>query len=278
MKSEWKLRIFIMIAIIEFLMILAIYSQITPQNPVSSKKKFPAVLVINIDGEIITSNFFGIYEERDQNRTNGTSSMNIIRMLEYFSEDDSIKAFILEIDSYGGQTAGKEEIARYIKRMDKPVITVITNKALSSGYFVAASTDKIYAKKSSQIGEITKTFVYVDRTRKGQKQVCTITSSTYKTISLADCNGFDPIIFEKLRAQVAGSHELLVSHIAEMRGLSESSIENISNVKIMNSEEALKSGLIDEVGTTNDAVAWLEDELNTHLKILYLRDMLPGKK
>ena len=46
----------------------------------------------------------------------------------------------------------------------------------------------------------------------------------------------------------------------------------------MNSEEALKSGLIDEVGTTNDAVAWLEDELNTHLKILYLRDMLPGKK
>ena len=52
-------------------------------------------------------------------------------MLECFSKDDSIKAFILEIDSYGGQTSGKEEIERFVKRMNKPVVSVIKNRALS---------------------------------------------------------------------------------------------------------------------------------------------------
>ncbi|MDP3698091.1 MAG: S49 family peptidase [Nanoarchaeota archaeon] len=241
-------------------------------NLTAAQNKKPAIMVINIDGEIVV-NGYGIFEKRGQNRTGGTSSTNIIRMLEFYSKDDSIKAFILEIDSYGGQTVGKEEIARYIKRMDKPVIAVITNKALSSGYFVAASTDKIYASESSQIGEIGNTFIYVNRNRGGQEQVCHITSSSYKIVSQSDCKGFDYLTFERLRSYVGGSHELLVSSIAEMRGLSKPFIENISNDKIMAGEEALQLKLIDEIGTTQDAVTWLEKELNTKLWIIYLRDM-----
>ena len=263
------------IAIILFFIILFGFIYLH-KNPFVFHKKLPAVMVINIDGEIVTTTGYGIYEKRGQNRTGGTTSMNIIRMLEYFSKDDSIKAFILEIDSYGGQTAGKEEIVRYIKRMDKPVVAVITNKALSSGYFVAASTDKIYASESSQIGKLADTFVYVNRNRYGEEQVCHITSSNYDTITLEQCKGFDWLTFERLRLLVQGTHELLVRHIAEMRGLSQSDVKTISNDRIMTSNEALQYGLIDEIGTTSDVVNWLEKELNTKLWIVYLRDMLPS--
>jgi signal peptide peptidase SppA len=269
-----KKSIFGFIAIIGFLIILIGSFYILGTQSFFKIKK-PAIMVINIDGEIGTTFGYGIYEKRGQNRTNGTSSMNVIRMLEYFSEDDSIKAFILEINSYGGQTAGQEEIARYIKRMDKPVVAVITNKALSSGYFVAAGTDKIYASESSQIGELANTFVYVNRRRYGEEQVCHITSSNYDTITLEQCKGFDWLTFERLKSLVQGTHELLVSHIAEMRGLPQSDIKAISDGRIMTSEEALKYRLIDEIGTTYDAVNWLEKELKTKLWLIYLRDMLP---
>ena len=53
--------------------------------------KKPAVMVINIGGEIVTTNFFGIYEKRGQDGEVGTSSTNIVRMLQYSPEDDSIK-------------------------------------------------------------------------------------------------------------------------------------------------------------------------------------------
>ena len=82
-------------------------------------------------------------------------------MLEFFSQDPNIKAFILEINSNGSQTAAQEEIVRYIKRMNKPVIAVIKGSALSSGYYVAAGTNKIYADESAKIGNIGQTFVYV---------------------------------------------------------------------------------------------------------------------
>jgi|SRR3989338_5109885 len=271
-----KLIILLFIAIIEFTIIISGVFYLSYKHPPVFQKKLPAVMIINIDGEIVTTTGYGIYEKREQNRTGGTTSMNIIRMLEYFSEDDSIKAFILEIDSYGGQTAGKEEIARYIKRMDKSVVTVITDEALSSGYFVAASTDKIYASESAQIGKLADTFVYVDRNRYGEEQVCHITSSNYDTITLEQCKGFDWLTFERLRLLVKGTHELLVRHIAEMRGLSQSEVTTMSNSRIMTSNEALKFGLIDEIGTTSDAVNWLEKELNTKLWITYLRDMLPS--
>lgn len=267
-KLKWTASILFLIIILGYFYI--------PDNTFNFENKKPSVLVINIDGDIVTTNFFGIYEKRGQDREIGTSSMNVIRMLEFFSKEDSIKDFILEIDSGGGQTAGKEEIVRYIKRMDKPVIAVITGKALSSGYFVSAGTEKIYASESSQIGEIAKTFVYVDRHRNGQEQVCHITSSNYKTITSDECNGFDSLIFNKLKNLVGSSHELLVSHIAEMRKLPKSSIENLSD-KFITSEEALKLKLIDEVGTTDDALAWLEQGLNLELSPIYLRDMVPNQ-
>lgn len=260
---------------IEFLIIFLGSLYLFQNDPLIFQKKLPAVMVINLDGEIIGTQFFGTFEKQGQNRTNATSANNVIRMLEYFSTDESIKAFILEINSFGGQTAGQEELARYIKRMEKPVIAVVDGSALSSGYYVAASTDKIYAGISSKIGEIGKTFVYVNRIRNGQEQVCNITSSNYKNITINDCSGFGFILFERLRRYVEGTHYLLISHIGEMRRLPISDVESISWGAIFNGSRAIELGLVDEIGTTSDAVMWLERKLGPPLWIIHLRDLLP---
>lgn len=268
-----KLRVILLvIALIEF-MIIIIGAYSISRNP-NQSNDLPTVMVINIAGEMVTPGGFGVYEERGQMRTNATSASNVIRMLEYFSKDDNIKAFILEFDAFGGQTAGQEELARYIKQMNKPVVAVVRGSALASGYFVAASTNKIYAEKSSKIGDIAQAFVYINRERNDSEQLCHITCATYKNVTLDNCRGFDSLTFERLRSYVKGEHELLVLRVSQMRNLSMDYVESLSCDAIYDGEQALKLSLIDELGTTNDAVAWLEIRLGIQLNVVNLRNML----
>lgn len=264
--------------IIGFIVLGWSYAYISFSHPSFLQKQKPAVLVIDIEGEIISSRFGGIYEKRGKERPVVTSAENVVRMLDYFSEDDSIKAFLLEIDAYEGQNAGQEEIVRQIRRMNKPVIAVIKGSALSAGYYVAAGSDKLYAHKSAKIGNIANTFVEVNRTRKGSEQECIILPSKYKNTSVKDCAGFDAAEFDKLKHFVDITHSTLLSHIGEMRSIPTPSLQHIASDKILNSSEALSYKLIDEIGTTYDAIVWLEKELGIKLWIVYLRDMIPPEQ
>ena len=231
----------------------------------------PAIMVINIDDNIYSSWFAGIYEKRGQNRSIGTSALNVVRVLEYFSRDDSIKAFILEINATEGQGTGQEEIARQVKRMNKPVVAVIDGKALSAGYYVAASANKIYATKSSQIGNIANTFVYVGRVRNFTAQVCNISAAS--AMKQNTCPGFSNLEFNNLHQDVVITHTILSMDIAGMRHMPASVVQQLSNVTL-SSEQAKELGLVDEIGGMKDAIQWIENELSERLWIIYLRDMV----
>ena len=263
----------ITIAILEFLIIVFGFFYMSSKTQ-TFQAELPTVMVINIDNEIVSTFYSSILEKRGQhkNKDSSTSSLNVIRMLEFFSQDPNIKAFILEINSNGSQTAAQEDIVRYIKRMNKPVIAVIKGSALSSGYYVAAGTNKIYADESAKIGNIGQTFVYVNRKRNGQEQICNITSENYENIILDSCKGFEQEVFNFLRHYVELTHNTLIGKIVEMREINVNDIIPLSN-KIVNSKEALELGLIDEVGDTNDAVKYLENQLDIKLYIINLKDL-----
>lgn len=265
--------ILISVIVVESLIILTGSFYLMTSNPPTVQNRLPMAIVINIDGEVISTKFFGVFERKSPGFVNATPAVDVIRVMEHYSKNDYVKAFILEFDSFGGQTAGWEELARYIKRVDKPVIAVVKGSALSSGYYVAASTDKLYAGKNSRVGEIGKVSVYVTRERKGQRQACNITSSNYMNITINDCQGFAFSVFERLRLYTKGTHELLVSHVSEMRGLPVSHVEPLSSDAVFNGEEALALGLVDELGTTADAMGWLEQELGITLWAVNLRVM-----
>ena len=74
-------------------------------------------------------------------------------------KDENTQGVILRINSPGGSPvqAGyiNDEIIRLReKHPDIPIYTVITDMCASGGYYIAASTDKIYANKASIVGSI----------------------------------------------------------------------------------------------------------------------------
>ncbi|MBI4154870.1 S49 family peptidase [Candidatus Woesearchaeota archaeon] len=241
--------------------------------PLVFEKPNPSVLVIDIRGEIISTEFAGIYEERGVKRNISISSENIIQILDHFSKINNFKAFILDIDSNGGDTVGSDELVRYMMKMNKTIIAVIRDSALSGGYLVAAGTDKIYANPMSNIGDIGLVSVNVYRTRNGTKQTCYIPSTKYKNMYLDDCPGFDPIEFKMLKDRINISHNYFVNDLAYLRNVSFEYMAKFGDGAIYRGIEAKEYGLIDEIGDIYDAVSWLEKELNTKLDLVYLRDI-----
>ena len=160
--------------------------------------------------------------------------------------------------------------------MNKQVIAVITGSALSSGYYVASGTEKIYADSSATIGNLGNTFAYVNRLRNGQEQVCYVTSSNYKNIKINDCLGFEQNVFDMLKNYVGSRHEILVNNIAQIRNLSVDEVKSLDNTTMI-SYQALKLGLVDEIGTTSDAINWLQTKLGVQLYIINLRDIINQK-
>ena len=74
----------------------------------------------------------------------------------YAREKPEIKAVVLVMNSPGGTVSDTESVYRELLslRQTKPVVTVVEGMAASGGYYLASGTDYIFAKASSEVGNI----------------------------------------------------------------------------------------------------------------------------
>jgi ClpP class serine protease len=264
-----------LILLFEVLIILFGFFYLLVKYPVVFQEQKSVVMVIDVKGEVISTQFGGILEKRGKERRDVTSAQQVVRTLQFFSEDSNIKAFILEIDAYEGQNAGQEEIVREMRRLTKPVVAVIKGSALSAGYYVASGADKIYSTKDSKIGEIAKVVFYVNRKRDEKETVCSYDSTVSLNWTPGDCKGFDSAEALKLKHYADITQNTLISNIALFRDKFPFYIKEFSKGEIILSPtQAIDYGLIDEIGNTYDAAKWLEAELGTKLWLVYLRDLI----
>jgi protease-4 len=82
--------------------------------------------------------------------------------LRHAAEDPSIRAVVVEIDSPGGEAAASERLYFDILRLrqSKPVVVMVDSMAASGGYYMAAAADAIYCTPSSDVGNIGVISVY----------------------------------------------------------------------------------------------------------------------
>src|SRR4030043_936517 len=85
-----------------------------------------------------------------------TQSSGIIEELQYYFEDDGVKAIILRIDSPGGGVGPSQEIHREIIKIKskKKVVTSMGSVAASGGYYIACASDLIVANPGTITGSI----------------------------------------------------------------------------------------------------------------------------
>ncbi|MBI5231842.1 MAG: signal peptide peptidase SppA [Coriobacteriales bacterium] len=204
-----------------------------------------AVAVIPIDGTI-----------QGVGGTEVVTPANFLRQLKRAEDDSRVKAIVLRVDSGGGTVAASEEIATYVKNAKKPVVVSVGDICASGAYMISSQADEIYAVEGSDVGSIGVILMIPNVEGLLDKlgiSVNTITAGKNKDVG-SPFRELTPNERKRLKGQVDEVYEQFIRIVAEGRKMPTSEVRKLATGWVWTGVEAKKLGLIDEIGTYQDAV------------------------
>lgn len=173
--------------------------------------------------------------------------------------DSSVKAVVFRVNSPGGSVQASAIIKREIELLKavKPVIASYGDYAASGGYWISCSSDKIFTDRTTLTGSIGVFGIipsYASALKKNV-HINTVEVSTHKHGSLM--TGLYPLDKEEtayLQNSIEDIYTKFTTLVAEGRGLTVESVDEIAQGRVWAGSEALGIGLVDEIGTLSDAI------------------------
>ncbi len=176
-------------------------------------------------------------------------------------DNPNVRALILRIDSPGGTVTGGENLHNAVARFAaaKPVVAVMNGEAASAAYMIAVPARRIYAANATLTGSIgvivespdvsellNRVGVRVDKLvsgpLKGQPGLTSPLSPEGRTM---------------LQGRVGALSEQFVAMVASGRHMDPNRVRALGDGRPYTGHQALPLGLIDAIGTEEDARDWL---------------------
>lgn len=229
------------------------------------------VVGIELHGDLYT---YLSPENKDADGTStidGVASESIMTMIENAESDETVKAILLEVDSYGGMPVAGEEVAKALQNAQKPTVALIRSAGDSAAYWAATGADTIFASKNSDVGGIGVTMSYLDNVRQNQEN-----GLTYNSLSAGKYKDYgDPdrqlTAEEKklLQRDVDIIHQNFISDVANNRHLDIKAIERLADGSTMLGQMALENGLIDQIGGLPEVSKYLKMMIEEEVDICW---------
>ncbi|MBI4179772.1 signal peptide peptidase SppA [bacterium] len=184
----------------------------------------------------------------------------MVRRLQRFVKNKRVKALVVRINSPGGSVGASQELyeaLREIRRSGVPVVASFGDLAASGGYYISCAADSIVANPGTVTGSIGVIVGSIDLSRLLKRWDIgfnIIKSKEHKDI-LAYWREMTPREREMLQKTVDRIYRQFVGAVSAGRGLSVRQVESLADGSILSGEEALAAGLVDRVGTLQDAIA-----------------------
>ncbi len=180
--------------------------------------------------------------------------------LKRFSENPSIKAIVLRIDSPGGGVVPSQEIHDAVKRIrsknNKAVIASMGSVAASGGYYIAAATDRIVANPGTltgSIGVIMETANVEGLLQKIGVEGIVIKSGKYKDVG----SPLRKMTEEErglMQAVMDDVHKQFIEAVAEGRSIELPVAQALADGRVFTGRQAKAAKLVDELGDLEDAI------------------------
>lgn len=211
------------------------------------------VAVVEINGAITTdsvpSSMFseGVY-----------GSYEISRQISSLNDKDEVKSVLLVVNSPGGSIVASDEIYRAVDSLEAPTVAYFREMAASGGYLVSLPSDYIISEPNALTGSIG-VIMYL-----------------YQFGELADKLGIEEVVIKSgemkdignpMRNMTQEEYALLEEAAMEMFDDFESRVraqrgERLNNAlfaqaldgRVLTGRMALKAGLVDELGSREDAL------------------------
>ena len=216
-----------------------------------------------------------IIAEGDVSRSgDGISSTKICKLFEKVRNDADIKTVVFRINSPGGSALASEEIWREVALTNKvkKVIVSMGDVAASGGYYIAAPAHRIFAESTTITGSIG-VFGMIPYTGKMFENKLGINFDRVETNShsvLSLNKKLSPEELARVQGEVDGIYNQFITRVADGRKLSKERVMQIARGRVWTGKDALKIGLVDQLGSLNDAIAFAVKEVSLkNPKILY---------
>ena len=213
----------------------------------SSKDK---IAIIFAEGEIVDG-----YEKQQVAGDRFASIIANVRA------DSTVKAVVLRVASPGGSVLASEKIKTEIDllRKDKPVIASYGDYAASGGYWISNSCDKIFSDPSTLTGSIG-VFSMIPEFGTTTKKLFHVNVTTVGSHKHSDMYSlmrpFDARENAYMQESVDNIYEAFIQNVSEGRDMPAEKVDEIAQGRVWTGSDAIKIGLVDEIGTLYDAVRY----------------------
>lgn len=222
------------------------YAKSVPLRGTGSGK----IAVVYADGDIVMGK--GI---------KGSIASDDFRMLlQKIRADESIDALVLRVNSPGGSALASDIIWREIELIKGkiPVIVSMGDVAASGGYYIASGADSIYADANTITGSIG-VFTVIPNISGFMNNKLGISFDGVKTAPYADAptvtRPLNTMEQKMLQSGVDSIYHTFKTRVAKGRKKSMDYVDSIAQGRVWLGSDAINVGLVDRIGTLNDALA-----------------------
>lgn len=208
------------------------------------------IAVIYADGDVVMG--------KGQNDAIASDDYRVL--LQKIRNDKSIDAVVLRVNSPGGSALASDIIWREIDllKKEKPVVVSMGDLAASGGYYISCGADSIFADANTITGSIG-VFSVIPNAEKFLKNKIGVTFDRVKTGQYADAPSATRALTvteqKFLQVGVDSVYYTFKSRVAAGRQKSLDYIDTIAQGRVWTGADAIKVGLVDKIGTLNDALA-----------------------
>ncbi len=212
------------------------------------------VLVIPINGVISDE------EKEAMMRKKPSLVKEIVSQIKKAEKDPDVKAIVLKINSPGGTVTGSDilynELIKLKTKRQIPLVVSMMDIATSGGYYISLPADHIVAHPTTITGSVGVVFVRpkliglmdkigigIETSKSGKDKDM---GSPFRPTTASEAKSFQAIIDEMA--------ELFKSKVIKHRKLDDKALEEIMTAKIYTAKQALKLGMVDQIGFADDAL------------------------
>ena len=189
-------------------------------------------------------------------------SKKILKELKEADEDPDIKAVVLRLDTPGGAVAPSQEIYEAVKKYPKPIVGSMGSVAASGGFYVASGLKKIYANAGTLTGSIGVIMEFLNLKKLydwAKVERYSIKTGKFKDAG-AEYRDLAPEERDYFQALVMDTLEQFKTAVATGRHMTMEEVTAIADGRVFTGVQAKKLKLVDEIGTLDDAIAYIAKE------------------
>ena len=186
-------------------------------------------------------------------------SESVARLIRNARNDDRIRAVVIRIDSPGGSASASELIRHELsltQAAGKPVVASMGGAAASGGYWIASTSNRIFARATTMTGSIG-AFIMFPTFNESLAELGIFTDgvgTTNLSNALDPFQPMNPVLKRTLDQSIIKTYERFIGIVAEGREMAPEDVDKVAQGRVWAGATAVELGLVDSIGDLGDAI------------------------